>query len=79
MWKEIQTLPPDGRQSEMALMIARGVRRRLRARGFSSVTISPSSTRERVQRFLKDPEIHVTAEPRFYEVALEVFPGWDVS
>jgi hypothetical protein len=41
--------------------------------------ISPSSTRERVQRFLRDPEIHVTAEPRFYEVALEVFPGWDVS
>jgi hypothetical protein len=41
--------------------------------------ISPSSTRERVQRFLKDPEIHVTAEPRFYEVALEIFPGWDVS
>ena len=38
MWKEIQTLPPDGRQSETALMIARGVRRLLRARGFSSVT-----------------------------------------
>ena len=32
-----------------------------------------------MQRFLKDPEIHVTAEPRLYEVALEVFPGWDVS
>ena len=31
-------LPPDGRQSETALMIARGVRRLLRARGFSSVT-----------------------------------------
>jgi hypothetical protein len=29
---------PDGRQSETALMIARGVRRMLRARGFSSVT-----------------------------------------
>ena len=38
MWEEIQTVPPDGRQSETALMIARGVRRLLRARGFSSVT-----------------------------------------
>ena len=38
MWKEMQALPPDGRQSETALMIARGVRRLLRARGFSSVT-----------------------------------------
>jgi hypothetical protein len=33
--------PPDGRQSETALMIARGVRRLLRARGFSSVTELP--------------------------------------
>ncbi len=32
-----QTLPPDGRQSETAMMIARGVRRLLRARGFSSL------------------------------------------
>ncbi len=31
-------LPPDGRQSETAVMIARGVRRLLRARGFSSLT-----------------------------------------
>jgi hypothetical protein len=31
-------LPPDGRQSETAAMIARGVRRLLRSRGFSSVT-----------------------------------------
>ena len=31
-------LPPDGRQSEAALAIARGVRRLLRARGFSSLT-----------------------------------------
>ena len=38
MLKEMQALPPDGRQSETALMIARGVRRLLRARGFSSVT-----------------------------------------
>jgi hypothetical protein len=38
MWKEMHTLPPDRRQSETALMIARGVRRLLRARGFSSVT-----------------------------------------
>jgi hypothetical protein len=38
MWKEVQALPPDGRQSETARMIARGVRRLLRARGFSSVT-----------------------------------------
>ncbi len=41
MWKETQTLPPDGRQSETALMIARGVRRLLRARGFSSLTELP--------------------------------------
>ncbi len=32
---------PDGRQSETALMIARGVRRLLRARGFSSLTELP--------------------------------------
>jgi len=31
-------LPPDRRQSQTAAMIARGVRRLLRARGFSSVT-----------------------------------------
>ena len=31
-------LPPDGRQSGTAVMIARGVRRLLRARGFSSLT-----------------------------------------
>jgi hypothetical protein len=41
MWKEMQALPPDGRQSEIALMIARGARRLLRARGFSSVTELP--------------------------------------
>jgi len=36
------TAPPtDGRQSETALIIARGVRRLLRARGFSSVTELP--------------------------------------
>ena len=34
-------LPLDGRQSETALMIARGARRLLRARGFSSVTELP--------------------------------------
>jgi hypothetical protein len=34
-------LPADGRQSERALMIGRGVRRLLRARGFSSVTELP--------------------------------------
>jgi hypothetical protein len=38
MREETQTLPADGRQSETALMIARGVRRLLRARGFSSLT-----------------------------------------
>src|ERR1700722_7176819 len=38
MRQDMQTLPPDGRQSETALMIARGVRRLLRARVFSSVT-----------------------------------------
>jgi hypothetical protein len=35
------SLPPDGRQSETATMISRGVRRLLRARGFSSVTELP--------------------------------------
>jgi hypothetical protein len=33
--------PPDGRQSENALIIARGVRRMLRMRGFSTVTELP--------------------------------------
>jgi hypothetical protein len=33
--------PPDGRQSETALGIARGVRRLLRTRGFSTVTELP--------------------------------------
>jgi len=37
MWGS-PALPLDGRQSETALMIARGVRRLLRARGFSSLT-----------------------------------------
>ena len=41
MWEETQTLPADGRQSETAQMIARGVRRLLRARGFSSLTELP--------------------------------------
>ena len=36
-----QGLPADGRQSDAALMIARGVRRLLRARGFSSLTELP--------------------------------------
>ena len=38
MWNGRQALPVDGRQSETAAMIARGVRRLLRARGFSSLT-----------------------------------------
>jgi hypothetical protein len=38
MWEGPQAPAVDGRQSETALMIARGVRRLLRARGFSSVT-----------------------------------------
>src|SRR3984957_8475025 len=38
---EASQVPLDGRQSEMALMIARGVRRMLRARGYSSVTELP--------------------------------------
>ena len=38
---EPQRLPADGRQSETAVMIARGVRRLLRARGFSSLTELP--------------------------------------
>jgi hypothetical protein len=41
MLRASQALPPDGRQSETALMIARGVRRLLRARGFSSLTELP--------------------------------------
>ncbi len=38
MGQEQLVFPADGRQSETALMIARGVRRLLRARGFSSLT-----------------------------------------
>src|SRR5260370_5024350 len=41
MRDEPPVLPADGRQSETALMIARGVRRLLRARGFSSLTELP--------------------------------------
>ena len=41
MSDERLVLPPDGRQSETALKIARGVRRLLKARGFSSVTELP--------------------------------------
>jgi hypothetical protein len=41
MRDEWRALPADGRQSETALMIARGVRRLLRARGFSSLTELP--------------------------------------
>lgn len=43
MWKDVHTLPPDRRQSETALTIARGVRRLLRSRGFSSLTELPLS------------------------------------
>jgi heme-degrading monooxygenase HmoA len=32
-----------------------------------------------VQRSLKDPDLHVTAQPRVYEVALELRPGDDLS
>jgi hypothetical protein len=41
MREDWQGLPADGRQSETALMIARGVRRLLKARGFSSLTELP--------------------------------------
>jgi hypothetical protein len=41
MREDLRALPPDGRQSETARMIARGVRRLLRARGFSSLTELP--------------------------------------
>jgi hypothetical protein len=41
MDEERLVLPPDGRQSETALMIARGVRRLLRVRGYSSLTELP--------------------------------------
>jgi hypothetical protein len=41
MGDERRVLPIDGRQSDTALMIARGVRRLLRARGFSSLTELP--------------------------------------
>jgi hypothetical protein len=37
----VAELPPDGRQSETALAVARGVRRLLRARGFATVTELP--------------------------------------
>jgi len=39
--------PADGRQSEAALAIARGVRRLLRARGFATVTELPLSSGRR--------------------------------
>jgi heme-degrading monooxygenase HmoA len=32
-----------------------------------------------VQRLLKDPDLHVTAQPRVYEVAWELHPGDDLS
>jgi hypothetical protein len=41
MQEERQGLPADRRQSETAQMIARGVRRLLRTRGFSSLTELP--------------------------------------
>ncbi|HEY1781229.1 MAG TPA: MmcB family DNA repair protein [Roseiarcus sp.] len=41
MWEGLSAPPVDGRQSETALMIARGVRRLLRAHGFSSLTELP--------------------------------------
>jgi hypothetical protein len=41
MGEASRAFPIDGRQSETALMIARGVRRLLRARGFSSLTELP--------------------------------------
>jgi len=41
MRDEARRPPADGRQSETALLIARGVRRLLRARGFSSLTELP--------------------------------------
>jgi hypothetical protein len=41
MRDELRGPPADGRQSETAVMIARGVRRLLRARGFSSLTELP--------------------------------------
>jgi hypothetical protein len=41
MGEERLVFPVDGRQSATALMIARGVRRLLGARGFSSLTKLP--------------------------------------
>lgn len=41
MWEGLSAPRADGRQSETALVIARGVRRLLRARGFSSLTELP--------------------------------------
>jgi hypothetical protein len=41
MGEERLVFPADGRQSATALMVARGVRRLLRARGFSSLTELP--------------------------------------
>jgi hypothetical protein len=48
--------PPDGRQSETALMIARGVRRLLRARGFASVTELPLVDGRRADVFAVNDE-----------------------
>ena len=47
MREESQALPAPGRQSETAHMIASGVRRPLRARGFSSFTELPLTDKRR--------------------------------
>jgi hypothetical protein len=49
MRQDWQGPPADGRQSETALMIARGVRRLLRARGFSSLTELPLADGRRAE------------------------------
>ena len=53
--------PPDRRQSETALLVARGVRRLLRAQGFSSVTELPllSGRRADIVALAGDGTVHI--------------------
>ncbi len=58
----IEPLPPvDGRQSETALFVARGTRRLLRAKGFSSVTEMTlhSGRRADIVAMMGDGSIHI--------------------
>jgi len=59
MWAGSPAPPVDGRQSETALMIARGVRRLLRARGFSSLTELPLTAGRRADIAAVNRDGHV--------------------